>query len=304
VVVATQDDSSVTITPSVLTSGLHAAGAPFTVELHRGQSYQVQGSGDLSGTVVESAGGAIAVFAGARQAAVDCSADSHVMDQTLPISRWGSSYLVAPFDGQGGDPVKIVASEPGTTVRLDCGDPLAVEPGAPLDVRVDAPTWITSSAPVGVAQLNKGQACNASGLGDPSLLVHAPSRLTRTSAVFRSLDSHFFEGGDDVVEEEEEGEHGDGGGDVATGGPLDFVNIVSPAGEPALWVDGVDRTADLVPAGPFSVLSLQLDAGEHRVESTLGFAATAYGFSQYDAYTYGLGYDCEGCADAVEPTCP
>lgn len=96
---------------------------PYTITLDEGQTYQVQASGDLSGSRIRSLNGQpIAVLSGARQADVlDCNggADSHVYEQSIPVEQWGSRYHFVPFSGQGTDVLRILAAEDSTTVYFD-----------------------------------------------------------------------------------------------------------------------------------------------------------------------------------------
>ncbi len=100
-VIATENNTSVTITPSVaLYGGTHAANVPFTVILNKGQVYSFasnsqSGANHLCGTVITSD----------KPVAVDISDDSAtpngnnqdlVADQLVPEDRAGSEYIVIP----------------------------------------------------------------------------------------------------------------------------------------------------------------------------------------------------------------
>lgn len=282
VVVATEDDTKVDITPSTITYGLHPADAVFTVTLNAGQVYQIQAGEDLTGTIIHAQDARrIAVFSGARQAAVDCTADSHLMDQNYPVGRWNNAYVVVPFSGQGYDPVRVVASQDGTELRVNCGDPVVLDAGQMFQVNASAPMTLVATAPIGVAQLNTGQDCNPSHIGDPSFQIHPWSGLYRTHARFISVDHDLF---DDQTR--------------------DFVNVICADTEDSLLLDGVDVTDQLVPLGfGYSTAQLSVEKGVHELEASEGFSGHAYGFSPYDAYTYSLGYDCVGCAEEPPISC-
>jgi hypothetical protein len=283
-VVATQPDTEVEITPSGLTDGLRPAGVPFTVTLQAGQSYMVQSREDLTGSVVRALGGEpLAVYGGSQQAEITCGPDSHVMDQNLPLSRWGQEYAVVPFRSQGGDPVRVLAAEDDTEVRVNCGAPTTLAAGQWLDLTASSPTHIAASKPVGVAQHNKGQDCNASHVGDPSFLVHAPLALTDGTLAWDALNDATFQAP-----------------------KRHAVNVLTDGS--TLFFDGSDVSGDLQPfpgVTGWSYASFDVPGGAHELTGDGRLSATAYGFSQYDAYTYVVSYDCVGCVEqlTVEPAC-
>lgn len=112
VVLATQNNTTIEIIPSVVTMGTRPVGVPFNVTLQQGQMYQLQSLSDLSGTEVRSLDPAkkIAVFGGARQAEFGCNAgaDDHIYDQVYPVWPFGTKYHVVPFLGHVFDQVKIM----------------------------------------------------------------------------------------------------------------------------------------------------------------------------------------------------
>lgn len=92
-IVATEDGTEVSITPSAATTAGHAAGVPYTVQLNAGQAYQVQaisGLTDLTGTVVTGTDQSgpcrpFAVFGGSMCAVMNCAACDHVNEQMAPV---------------------------------------------------------------------------------------------------------------------------------------------------------------------------------------------------------------------------
>jgi len=66
-------------------------------------------------------------------------------------------------------------------------------------------------------------------------------------------------------------------------------------GDGSLTVDGAPVDAESVTVG----------AGDHVVGGDAAFQGVAYGLAEYDAYTYHLGYDCEGCLRELDaaPAC-
>jgi hypothetical protein len=285
-VVATADDTEVTITPSATTYGLHGAGQAFAVTMHSGQVYQVQSGDDLSGSLID-ATERVAVFAGNREGRVqDCGATSHSWDVNLPLERWGTDYVVVPFEHQGGSTVKVVASQDDTHVLLDCAEEVVLQAGETTAWTVTDPARITADHPVGVIQLMLGGGCDGGpeGIGDPNMVVVPPVVLTRDSVwIHATDDARLTEG---------------------AGYPLNHHVGVAVALGGSAEVDG--SAVALQPLGNgYLASSAVFSSGAHSLTGT-GISAHAYGLSYYNAYTYSLGYDCIGCAtDLHEPTvCP
>ena len=278
VIVATKDGEEIEITPTALTEGLRPAGVPFTVTLDEGQIYQVRSQDDLSGTSIRSlAGNPIGVFSGARQANVELcgAADSHLWDQALPLSDWGQEYLFVPFLGQGGDIIKIVASEDNTTVFFDCLEEVVLNTGEVYRIKLTEPTAITATSLISVAQFNSSQDCNPSNVGDPNMLQLFPTsrQLFRTQT--QALEY--------------------GNGTVPQFFSKHFINIVATLDN----TDNITLDGAAIPGGfqPFfgnpnyAYAQVEVDPGSHLIEGDSSFYAYSYGFGDFDAYTYAAGYE-------------
>ena len=100
-VIATENNTSVTITPSVaLYGGTHPANVPFTITLNRGQVYSFAsasqtGANHLCGTIITS-NKPIAVDVSDDSATPNGSNQDLVADQLVPEDRAGSEYIVIP----------------------------------------------------------------------------------------------------------------------------------------------------------------------------------------------------------------
>jgi hypothetical protein len=294
-VLAVEDGTDVDITPSVVdTDGSRPAGQTFTVSLDAGEVYQLKAStgnlqNTLSGTTITAQQGKpIAVFSGAQAAHAECGPSNHVWEQNLPLSRWGREYLLMPYYGQS-DLIEIAAAEDGTEVQIDCGTPITLDRGEVHEAEITDPTRITSSAPVGVAQFNRGQTCNDYGFGDPSILIPPPTALYTTYAQFRHTE---FLRSTSTTDDP----------------PEAFVNLAASSGATVL-LDGTDVSGAFSPA-PADRSSAQFalaDAvGDHVVYSDEPLSGVAYAYSHFDAYTWHLGYNCDGCVAELDaaPVCP
>ncbi|MBL8001780.1 MAG: IgGFc-binding protein [Flavobacteriales bacterium] len=272
VVLATADSTVIEVVPSVLTVSFRPPGVPYTVLLNAGQVFQQQAFGDLSGSRVRSLDPAkpVAVFAGARQAIVNCagSADDHLFQQVEPLANWGRTFRIVPFSGRNGDEVRVLASADNTTITVTGQPSVVLDSGEVADLFVDVPLTITSSAPVAVGQFNDSQTCNVT-TGDPCYLWVHPSDHEDQRAIWTAR--------------------------TGAGTPEHFVNIVAngEAGAPQVFLDGQDVGPQLQPMvgvagvfwGQFTILP-----GEHLIESSKGFQAWAYGMGDYNSYAFPLGF--------------
>lgn len=125
-VVATEDNTRIEITPSVKTIGGHLAGQTFTVTLDAGQTYSVrseygEGSHDLSGSKVKATNGKkIAVFNGNTLTTIPDISNGgldHIFEQALPTFAWGRHFAVTTSNGRARDFVKIISSADDNTIR-------------------------------------------------------------------------------------------------------------------------------------------------------------------------------------------
>ncbi|HTL09312.1 MAG TPA: IgGFc-binding protein, partial [Chitinophagaceae bacterium] len=107
-VTATEDNTSVEITPAASTQMGRPAGVPFTTVLNKGEVYQVLAATDLTGSVIKSVNtGAgckrIAVFCGSGRLGIGCgnsnaavTSSDNLFQQMYPLSTWGRKYITTP----------------------------------------------------------------------------------------------------------------------------------------------------------------------------------------------------------------
>jgi hypothetical protein len=276
VVMATQDNTVVEITPSVLTVSFRPPNVPFNVTLNAGQSFQLQAFDDLSGTRVrtEDATRPLAVFAGARQAIVNCDqggADDHVYEQVYPLSLWGRDFFVVPFKDRGGDEVRILAGTVPTQVTV-AQNTYSLAPGGVLALSVTTPQRIVSNAPIAVGQFNDSQSCNNGEYGDPNY-IFLPATPLRDERFLWNAREGFSTS-----------EH--------------FVNIVvqQNGGVTGMLLDGSDISAQFQPImgqSNWYYAQVSIPSGSHELVSDKPFQAVSYGMGFYDSYGLALGFDNE-----------
>jgi hypothetical protein len=179
-VIATKNNTRVTITPSVKTRELKPAAVPFVVTLNRGDVYQIipaydpDGSVmcDLTGTLIQ-ADNAIAVFSGHNCAYVPfgVAACNHLVEQLLPTSSWGHTYYVGMLAQRSAASVRVIAHDSDTRIMVN-GEEVAVLGKGEYytDNRQKEHLLITADKPVAVAQYNQGFK-NGDSIGDPMMMM-------------------------------------------------------------------------------------------------------------------------------------
>ena len=247
-VVAAQDDTTVDLFP---TKDIPIYPSATKVKLMRGQTYTLMsnavksllqndaGQGNLSGTRV-AADKPVAVFSG-NVASFEptpqngCCAD-HLEHQMLPLSAWGTAYVVtaaAPNSGQTEDKVRVrlvgsfdgtkltysPAPPPGAPTTIDAYQTVAFTAASSFVVSADQPfsvsEFLLSNEVITPDPTPDDDSDNGTWPGDPAMILVPPSAQYQGHYVFL------------VPKEYAE----------------TFVTVVRPAGA-AVMLDGADVTQD------------------------------------------------------------
>ena len=274
-IVASEDNTKIQITPTVLTLAVKPPGKTYEINLSRGETYQVQGNGDLSGTVIKSSDHKkIAVFCGARQAFVGANgcnsvgADNHLYEEILPDAYAGKTFVFVPMALRGGDPITIMAIEDGTNFTLT-GGPITLNAGGHMSFTLYTSQWIQSDKPIFVAQYCKSLTCGTGSdgqIGDPSIFYLQPTEFYAEKAGFYAPDLF----------------------------ARHFVNISCPKKSlNSIKLDNASispKFSQVNGNSDFYAASIEVNEGPHQIKSDSGFLGYAYGLDFYNAYTYGLGF--------------
>lgn len=140
VILATEDNTTVAITPSSATQGGKSAGTRFTVDLQKGETYQVIGldKQSFSGTRVtaystsdHSAPKPIAVFQGAdfTQVPGGKSARDCLYEQAMPLDYWGTEFVVSRSVEKDANRIRITAADNATNISIDGSFAKKLQPG-------------------------------------------------------------------------------------------------------------------------------------------------------------------------------
>jgi gliding motility-associated-like protein len=282
VIVATEDNTNVTITSTQLIAEANA-GVPFTINLNAGEVYTILSNLDITGSTIV-ADKAIAVFSGTGVSTVNnCGASSHLYEQLPPIASWGTSYAFTPFEEKGGDIVRFLAIEDNTEIYSSCDQLFTtLDAGESADFLLTEASLFFSEKNFLMAQYMTGAECSTPIQGDPNMLILTPINQGNTSISFKMQEAL-----DDQP-------------------PLDpfnpilpvyYINVVMPTsstgellynGTP---VSGAWQAFNSTPELSFIALSTSSFTEVQTLSSTgsATFSAIAYAMTGYDAYTWSLG---------------
>lgn len=291
-VIATEDNTTVEITPSASTL-THVAGVAFTTTLNKGEVFNLLGaltggSGsdqtgvDLSGTrirtVSSGAGGCkkIAVFAGTGKLNIRCTTSSggssadNVIQQMFPSSAWGKKYITVPTKNMDNNFFRVMISDPATVVRLNGQQLTNLQINRFYQFQTNQPSVIEADQPVMVAQyISTANQCGNTVLGsngDPEMICLSPveqtiSNITLNSTSHYAITSHFI----NVVMKT-----------AAT-------STLRLDGNPVLSFQPVSTSQD------YSYAQVPVGAGFHSLQADSGFNAIAYGYGSAESYGYNAG---------------
>ena len=301
-VVASEDNTRLLITPSDTTRGGILPGQTITVNLNKGEVYNVMGklvdggnqlwqaSKDLSGSKVLSVPGndgnchPFALFSGSGGIRM-CYYDGGevMMQQAFPVQSWGTRYLTYHMlnntNTDINDPFKnfyrIAVDDPATVV-LRNGVPLSGLINNFYYEIIDSTggDYLTANKPIMVAQYTPGgnRCWNNSqfAYGDPEMIYLSPIEQGSRDALFYANRKTFID--------------------------FNYVNVlVQTSGLPSLKIDGNPFDPNNIithpnnPAYSVAVARIIGAAGQHRLTCDSVFNATIYGLGFFESYGYNVG---------------
>jgi hypothetical protein len=284
-IVATENNTLVTIVPKSKTGGARPAGNPYTIRLNRGQSYLVKsditGATDsqsnyvsITGTYIKS-NRLIAVFAGHKRAHVGCSGTNqrdHLFEQLLPLRLWGTQYLVVPTHLTE-DLYRVLAAHDNTQFTVNGAAPITLNRGEYRDFSISSTqvAFIDADKPVSVALFAKSMSCTNESIGDPFMLVLNPVQNMTRELTFSPLPTTNIR------------DH--------------YVNITVKKQSKALTRlvnentgQPVTLTFTDIPSRDYAYARVRITtAVPHSLKNEAGFTAYAYGAGNADSYGYLVG---------------
>jgi pyrimidine deaminase RibD-like protein len=266
-IVASQDNTTVTITPTVTTDG-RIAGIAYNIVLNQGQTYLLRNTGsapnDLSGTSITS-DKPIAVFGGHQCANIPPGAFAcdFIVEQLTPTNTWGKNFVTVPLKTRlNGDTFRFIASENSTDVSVNGVLVATLNAGQLHEMIINGSSQISSTKPIMVAQYSNGTTFDGV-TSDPFMMLIPPYEQFLAGYTITT---------------------------PASGFALNFVNVVAPtAAVGAILLDGI-----AIPAGSFSPIGasgfsgaqVDITLGAHTFSGILPFGVFVYGFANADSYGY------------------
>ncbi|MCA9009829.1 MAG: hypothetical protein KDB01_08785, partial [Planctomycetaceae bacterium] len=293
--VATEDNTTILITPGDTFNGtnagaepfLHEAGVPYSITLNAGQSYQFRNedgeaaNADLTGTRIV-ADKVIAVFAGHYAANVPggAIAADELLEQLLPVEAWGTEYLSVPLALRTGDTFRILADQDDTVVAINGAAVATLNAGEFYETTLSIASRISANQPILVAQFANSYSFDFQ-LGDPFLMLLTPTRsFSRTFTVTTPTWTQFGQL-DDTGDVEGIVQHD----------PEIFLNLVVPSSAVStITMNDVPLAIDLfssIGSSGYSGAQIQL-VSNHFLELDYTFASTDTDVN-IAGYLYGLG---------------
>ena len=292
-VVATEDNTSVEITPTLADAGnTYPANTTFTITLNKGDVFQYQSANntDLTGSFIKSVAAPgspckpIGVFSGSTFTTMGCAtagSGDNLYQQQFPSASWGQLYITAPFALRAYDIFRILVKDPTTVVQVNG---VTLNPATIINNRYyeintignNTSRIISSDKPVSVIQYMITQSCDGVQ-SDPEMII--------LNAIEQTLnDITVLSARNDLTP-------------PSTNISRHFLNIIiKTAGLSSLLIDGVPYTATpvAIPATSYSYLQQEVTASTlinpaHRIVADSGFVAIAYGYGNVESYGYNAG---------------
>lgn len=267
-VVATQDGTILTITPSV-TTGVHPAGVPYTVLLDQGDVYQrtdMTAGNDLTGTRVD-ANHPIALLQGTMLSDVPNNGytyGNHLVEQAWPVADWGADFITEPLANRSnGDLFRVLAYSNGTLVSINGTLVANLNAGQYFQQEVLVASEITATQPVNVTQFSNSGSWDGNNASDPFMITVPPVNAYSSTYVVGAPPAHF---------------------------PSNYINLTVPTSAigSILLDGGTVPVSSFIPVGTtaFSGAQVPVGPGSHTLSGSEGFGVISYGFAPVDGYGY------------------
>lgn len=278
-IVGTENNTMVDITPSVATSNGWTANTLHTITLNAGQVCQITtsatsgASSTFSGTRVKTQDcKKIAVFAGGKcaQAPAGCTYCDHIYDPMIPVIYWGNQFIVTSSQSRTQDVVRVTALNAGTTVRKNGALVATLNAGGTYDYTLyssQGSDYIETSGPAVCYLYITGQSCGG-GSGDPSMVYITPLEQNIKKITFGTYENL---------------------GNTTS----HYVNVVTPTvNVSSVRLDGVNVSGQFttVPGNTaYSFARISISHATHTLQCDSGLVAHIYGLYNVTSYAYSVG---------------
>lgn len=261
-IVASEDNTTVTITPSV-TIGSRTAGVPYDITLNQGQSYELRGSGDLTGSSVLS-DKPIGVFGANACANIPPGYGycDHICEMLPSVDTWGTLFGTVPLKSRvNGDTWRFLASIDNTVITINGVAEAPINKGQFIEKILTDQSIIESTEPILVAQYANGSDFSGNP-GDPFMMLVPPLEQFLPNYTLTTVSGYVSH----------------------------YINIIARnSAVGTLTLDGTPVPAsEYTPLGStgYSGAQLTVDEGSHTLSASAPFGAFQYGFNDDDSYGY------------------
>lgn len=249
------------------------AGESRTFSLQPGDVLQLvgEGRGDITGTTIESTQ-PVAVYVGhdCTNVPLETPACDHLEEQLLPNEAWGREYVVSGLRDRGATQAsltRIVSRVANNRVTFDPPDvhaEVTLGEGQVLEFQTPRHFVVRGTGAFLAMQFMIGQGYDRSLAGDPAMVTEVPVEQYRTSYEFSVPASYVS----------------------------NFINVVTTGTDP-LEMDGMPLRGSSTTVGRFTVFTLPIQPGAHRLRSPTGqpLGLKVYGVAPYTSYMYPGGLD-------------
>ncbi len=271
IVIATENNTKIDITPSEDTKGGHKKGVKYTITLNKGEMYMEYGdlTNDLTGThIVAQNKKKIAVYSGTKCVNIPtgCAACDILMEQVIPVSRLGKKYLLAQLSTSTFTPdytYRIISTENNNKIRANGKFLKTLNKGEVYNEHnVGSAICLTSDKPIMVIQYMQGSTCS-NNVGDPAMVIIPPveqfiKRVSYSTPTYSKFLTHY------VYILTEKNSSVNLNGKKINNSKFKYFNS----------------------CGDYKYVSIDLNLGSHLVESNEGFSMIAYGYGNFISYAY------------------
>ncbi|MCE7934725.1 MAG: T9SS C-terminal target domain-containing protein [Chlorobi bacterium CHB2] len=301
------EETVVSVYPKTKTVTAQAAGVMFQRVLQKGDILQVQDGGtvrggtDLTGSVII-ANKPVGVLSGHIRAGIPTQFDTkdHLIEMLPPREMLSTEHILVPFGGRnGGDVVRVIASEPGTTNVSVTVEGVEVTTfalsgmGEWGEYELERATVITSDKPILVTQYSKSSGADPENVNrppntplphpfDPDMMVITPTDQYVNAAVFQTLPNR-------------------SSSDIRVANQFDYHYLTIVAEQESFGTIQLDngRLADhpgfvtgnvIGAARPYLWATVRVSDGQTHVLTSDGlFSGFIYGLGEYDSYAWPIG---------------
>jgi len=300
-IVATEDNTTIEITPKAALLSGQQANSTFTIQLNKGQVYQGLSNTDLTGTLIRSiASGTelckkIAVFSGSSKIGIGCNGNAstgiinatsdNLFQQVYPTVTWGKNYYAVPLKGRDYDIFRVVYSDFSAQVKVN-GSTVSPSNGY-YEFSSQEPVVVTSDKPVQLVQYTvsqgEGLGCPtrpvANDVGDPEMIFLPPieqglKQVTLFSTSKSGINSD-----------------------------KQFINVILPASAVSSFkIDGSSYPGFIAMPQDLNYVYAQINVspGSHNISAAKPFTAIAYGFGSRESYGYAAGTNLQNLNEYID----